>query len=112
MNNIMIIDGQRAVISYDPEINLFRGEFIGLNGSADFYASDVANLQAEASTSLKVFYEACEEAGIEPFKSYSGKFNVRIPPKLHAESAQAAAAAGVSLNDWLKTAIAHELRAS
>jgi len=110
MNNIMTIDGQKAVISYDPEINLFRGEFIGLNGSADFYGSDVASLEAEGSLSLKVFLETCKDEGITPFKSYSGKFNVRIPPQLHAESVEAAAAAGKSLNDWLKVAIAHELR--
>lgn len=29
MNNIMIIDGYRAVIQYDPDIEMFRGEFIG-----------------------------------------------------------------------------------
>ena len=41
MKNTMIINGHRAVIQYDPEIELFRGEFIGLNGGADFYAADI-----------------------------------------------------------------------
>ena len=40
MKNIMQIDGCHAVINYDAEINLFRGEFINLNGGADFYALD------------------------------------------------------------------------
>ena len=30
-------DGYKAVIAYDPEIEMFRGEFVGLNGAADFY---------------------------------------------------------------------------
>ena len=34
-------DGYKAVIAYDPEIEMFRGEFVGLNGAADFYASDL-----------------------------------------------------------------------
>lgn len=34
--NIMEIDGYKAVIAYDPDINLFRGGFIELNGGADF----------------------------------------------------------------------------
>ncbi|STY64445.1 Uncharacterized protein encoded in hypervariable junctions of pilus gene clusters [Mannheimia haemolytica] len=38
MRNIMDINGYKAVIAYDPETELFRGEFIGLNGGADFYA--------------------------------------------------------------------------
>ena len=34
--NIMEINDYRALIQYDPEIELFRGEFIGLNGGSDF----------------------------------------------------------------------------
>ena len=30
MNNIMVIDGYRAIIQYDPDIEMFRGEFTGL----------------------------------------------------------------------------------
>ena len=28
----MVIDEVKAVITYDPEIEMFRGEFLGLNG--------------------------------------------------------------------------------
>ena len=34
--NMMEINGFNAVIKYDPEIEMFRGEFVGLNGGADF----------------------------------------------------------------------------
>ena len=40
--NTMTIDGYQATIAYDEEIDMFRGEFIGLNGGADFYATDCA----------------------------------------------------------------------
>jgi predicted HicB family RNase H-like nuclease len=30
--NIMTINGYNAVIAYDEEIDMFRGEFTGLNG--------------------------------------------------------------------------------
>jgi predicted HicB family RNase H-like nuclease len=59
---------------------MFRGEFVGLNGGADFYASDADGLKREGAISLKVFIEACQEDGVDPFKSYSGKFVLRIPP--------------------------------
>ena len=52
MNNVMIIDGHKAVIQYDPETEMLRGEFIGLNGGADFYADNVADLHREGMTSL------------------------------------------------------------
>lgn len=101
MKNIMEIDGYRAIIQFDPDIAMFRGEFIGLNGGADFYAADVAGLRREGAVSLKVFLEMCREDGVEPRKSYSGRFNLRISPELHASAAAAAAAEGKSLNQWI-----------
>ena len=55
MKNIMKIDGYDAVINYDPEIEMFRGEFINLNGGADFYASDIQGLHKEGQASLNMF---------------------------------------------------------
>lgn len=92
MKNTMIIDGYTAVIQYDPEIGLLRGEFVGLNGGADFYASDVAGLKREGKISLQVFLEMCAQDGVAPRRAFSGKFNVRVSPALHADSALAAVA--------------------
>lgn len=110
MINQMTINGVKAVITYDPDIDLFRGEFVGLNGGADFYASDVAGLKREGEISLRVFMEACQEDGVEPFKSFSGKFNVRIPTELHAEIVSAATANGKSLNQWISETLSREVR--
>lgn len=98
MMNIMEIKGYKAIIQYDPVIDKFRGEFIGLTGGADFYASNIKDLHKEAEISLKVFFEICREEGVSPDKEYSGKFNLRVSPKLHAEVAAKAAAEGKSLN--------------
>lgn len=101
MKNVMIIDGYRAVIHYDPEIEMFRGEFAGLNGGADFYARDIDGLRREGEISLKVFLEACEEDGVSPRRQFSGKFMLRVDPRVHEEVAFAAAAQGKSLNQWV-----------
>ena len=91
--NTMELDGYKAKIEYDPELDQFRGEILGLNGSADFYGKSPSSLRKEFKKSLKVFLEVCEEKGIPPTKEYSGKFNLRIPPRLHNEiSARATAA--------------------
>ena len=105
MMNTMEIEGYRTVIRYDPEIEMFRGEFLGLNGGADFYACDIEGLRKEGSLSLKVFLEMCDEEGVEPKKAHSGKFNVRVPPRLHATIASAATAEGKSLNQWVVDAL-------
>lgn len=100
MQNTMTIDAYQAVIAFDPAIQMFRGEFLGLNGGADFYAKDVKGLQREGRISLKVFLDACAEDGVEPRKQFSGKFSLRIDPSLHEAAVIAAAAHGKSLNQW------------
>ena len=109
MNNIMAIDGYRAVIQYDPGVEMFRGEFVGLNGGADFYADSVSDLRKEGRVSLRVFLEECERLGIQPSKSYSGKFQVRLPAEIHEHAVDAATARGQSLNQFVATAIEHEI---
>jgi predicted HicB family RNase H-like nuclease len=105
MNNILIIDDHRAVIVYDPEIDMFRGEFMNLSGGADFYAKDTDGLRREGSKSLEVYLAMCKENAIEPYKSFSGKFNIRISPELHAAAVTAATAKGQSLNKFVSEAI-------
>lgn len=105
MKNMLDIDGYHAVVSFDPEISLFRGEFLGLTGGADFYAPDVDGLLAEGRKSLKAFLELCEEHGVAPRRAYSGRFNVRIDPQTHADAAVAAASNDQSLNEWVAEAI-------
>ena len=99
--NIMTVEGHKAKIEYDPEIDMFRGEILGLNGGADFYGKTPDELRLEFKKSLEVFLEVCTEKAIEPYKEYSGKFSLRIPPELHAEIASKASTEGKSLNQWI-----------
>jgi predicted HicB family RNase H-like nuclease len=83
MQNVMVIEGYPAVISFAPQIQMFRGEFPGLNGGADFYAKEVEGLQREGKISLRIFLDACAEDGVEPRKNFSGKFSLRVDPSTH-----------------------------
>ena len=104
--NMMTIDGYNAKIEYDAEIDVFRGEILGLTGGADFYGKTPKELRAEFRKSLTVFLEVCQEKGIEPRRNYSGKFNLRIPPELHERLAIAAQAEGKSINTLAQEALA------
>lgn len=109
--NIIQIGGHQAVLSYDPDTNLLRGEFLGLNGGADFYGQSVDELMSEGQRSLDVFLEVCRERGINPLKSFSGKFQLRLRKATHERATLAAAARGVSLNTLIEEAVEHELEA-
>lgn len=73
MGNVMAIKNQEALIVFDSELEMFRGEFVNLNGSADFYALSVQELHREGEVSLNTFLDVCQEQGIEPYKHHSGK---------------------------------------
>ena len=103
--NIMTLDGYSAKIEYDAELDMFRGEILGLAGGADFYGKNPKELRAEFKKSLQVFLEVCREKGIEPRRNYSGKFNLRIPPELHEQLAIAAQAEGKSINALAQEAL-------
>ena len=103
--NVMTVDGYQARIDYDPELDVFRGEILGLSGGADFYGKNPKALRVEFRRSLKVFLDVCREEGIEPRRRFSGKFNLRITPELHEKLAIAAQAQGKSINALAQEAL-------
>ena len=105
MMNRMEINGYQAIIQYDPEIEMFRGEFLGLNGGADFYAKDIEGLHREGEISLDMFLEMCREDGVEPRKEYTGQLNLHVPPTLHEKIATSAAVSGKGLSEWVAEAL-------
>lgn len=107
----MTLDGYSAKIEYDAELDLFRGEILGLNGGADFYGKNPKELRAEFKKSLQVFLDVCKEKAIEPRRNYSGKFNLRIPPELHERLAIAAQAEGKSINSFAQEALQNRVAA-
>jgi predicted HicB family RNase H-like nuclease len=107
MMNVMEINGVKAVIAFDPEINMFRGEFVGLNGGADFYSTDIDGLRREGETSLKVFLDMCAEEGVSPYRKTSGRLNLRLSQELYDKATTLAKASGKSLNSWIADVIRH-----
>lgn len=105
MNNVIDIQGHKALVSFDPDLGMLRGEFLHLNGGADFYADSIETLRKEGAISLRVFLDMCAEKGIEPHRQFSGKFNLRLDPKTHEAAVIAARAEDKSLNEWISDVI-------
>jgi predicted HicB family RNase H-like nuclease len=109
--NLMEYSGYSAKIEYDSELDMFRGEILGLTGGADFYGKNPKELRAEFKKSLEVFLEVCREKGIEPRRKFSGKFNLRIPTALHEKLAIVAQAEGKSINTLAQEALLQRIAA-
>jgi predicted RNase H-like HicB family nuclease len=85
-------------------------EFPGLVAEGDSAKEALESLEAAAAA----WIESAVETGNtipEPVElgGYSGKIALRIPRGLHKRSAEMASLEGVSLNQWLTTALAHYL---
>ena len=100
MNTMEFEGGYKAVIAYNPEIEMFLGEFFGLNGDADFYAKDATGLKREGEISLRVFLQMCEEEGVPPRKP-GGKFALRLDQETYHQAGISAKAKGWNLNQWI-----------
>ncbi len=109
MNNILEFkNGYKAAISYDPEIDMFRGDFVGLNGGADFYASDIEGLKHEGAISLEIFLEECKAHNITPTKKES-KFALRLEPDLYAHVVAYAKSKNMSINSFIVDSLKKQL---
>ncbi|MFQ2132439.1 hypothetical protein ACK34S_07995 [Aeromonas hydrophila] len=81
MTNSIAIKGYKANYTFDDDVGMYRGEFVGLNGCVDFYAKDIDSLKIEGDISLRVFLDVCKEQGIEPVVSRP-KMRNNIPARL------------------------------
>ena len=108
---MMSLDGYNAKIEYDADLDMFRGEILGLNGGADFYGKNAKELRAEFKQSLQVFLDVCREKGLEPRRNYSGKYNLRISPELLEKLAIVAQTEGKSINTLAQEALQQRVAA-
>lgn len=68
MKNIMTYGDHLATVVYDEDIECFRGDILGLTGSADFYGYSVSDLKDNFAISLDVYLDECKKHNINPYK--------------------------------------------
>ncbi len=64
--NVMTVDGYHAKIECDEELDLFRGEILGLNGGADFYGKNPEDLRTEFKNPCKFFWRFATREASNP----------------------------------------------
>lgn len=86
---------------YDQEADIFHGQVMNLTDIITFQGRSIDELKQALADSVEDYLEFCAEEGKTPEKPYSGRFNVRLSPKVHQLLALEAARDGVSLNSWV-----------
>ena len=98
---MMQYKGYVGNVEFDDEANIFHGDVINLRDVITFQGKTVDELRYAFQESIDDYLEFCAERGDSPEKPYSGKFMVRIEPKLHKAVALRAMLMHKSLNAWI-----------
>ena len=88
-------------VEYDDDEKTFHGEVLGIKDAMNFQGKTVEELEQSFQASIDVYLDLCEQRGEKPEKTFSGTFNLRIDPDLHAKLSIKAKAAGMSLNSYI-----------
>jgi len=86
---------------YDDDTKTFCGKILGLKEAIMFQGKTVEELEFSFRTSIDTYLILCERRGEKSEKTFSGTFNLRIDPDLHAKLSIKAKAAGMSLNSYI-----------
>ncbi len=98
---MMKYKGYTGHVEYDDEAKIFHGEVLGIKDVVTFQGTTVNEIEEAFKGSVDDYLAFCAERGEEPDKPFSGKFNLRISPELHAKLSIAAELQGVSLNNYI-----------
>ena len=94
-------------VAFDDENEIFSGEVINTKDVITFQSDTAHGLKQAFIDSIEDYVEFCHERNESPEKPFSGKFNLRVSPKLHREVYVAAKNSGMSLNSWVCDILQH-----
>ena len=69
----------------------------------------VEELAKDFEGAVDDYLSLCEEKGVQPRKPYTGVLNVRLTHEIHSGAAMAASKAGITINAFIKNAVARAL---
>ena len=93
--------GYIAKIEFDDEDQILTGVVIGMDDLICFHVENTHEIIPVFHSVIDNYLKACKEEGIQPQKSFSGRFMLRLPPQLHAKVAALASSAEKSINSWI-----------
>ena len=88
-------------INYNDDMKILHGEVIDTRDVITFKGKIVDEIEQAFREYIDDYLEFCNERGEQPDKPFSGKFILRMRPKLHHKLFLKANRSGKSLNKWV-----------
>jgi predicted HicB family RNase H-like nuclease len=86
---------------YDSQAHTFHGEVVGTRDVVTFQGQNLPDLGKAFQESVDDYLAFCASSGQPPERPFSGKFVTRVSPEVHKRLSDLAAAAGLSLNQFI-----------
>ena len=100
--DIMLIGGIPALISYQVPRSVFRGVFVGLNAEVDFFASTVAGLEPHGEAALRSFLNLCQSNRRSPLLLSGDAQKTYLLEEIYEQMAEPARRCGIDLYDVVR----------
>ena len=113
-SNIITIKGQPAAVTFEADINAFRGKFLNVNGYCDFVATSIEALYREGESALDEWMADCEEDGIAPFREEEEqkRLTLRVPHHIDSRLTIVARQHSISKNQLIVDVLEREFSAT
>ena len=108
--NTLKYKGYIGSVAYSEPDKVFYGKLEGIDDLVNYEGESVKELTSAFHEAVEDYLIFCKEHNCKPEKSYSGAFNVRVAPCLHRDIANLAAEAGISINAFVKRALAEAVK--
>jgi predicted HicB family RNase H-like nuclease len=109
MKNLLRYKNFLAHVQYSTDDDVFFGKIEGINDLVTFEGTNTVELKSAFREAVDDYIILCQEHSKDIYKSYKGSFNIRVSPKLHREVSNIALMQGISLNQFVQSALEHEV---
>ena len=105
MSNLIEHKGYYGTVEFSSGDNVLYGKVLGIDGLISYEGNSVQELMSDFIEAVEDYLKMCADEGIEPQRTYRGKFNVRVSPELHRTLAKYSASHVQTLNSAVEEAI-------
>jgi len=99
-----------GTFNYVEEDNILHGKIEGILDLVTFEGESIKEIKDSFIEAVEDYISLCAEVGKEPYKSFKGVFNVRVPSILHRKASLVAVKKNMNLNQFVQKAIEDELK--
>ncbi len=112
MKKSMKYKGYLGSVEVSFEDDCLHGKVLFINDSIIYEGSTPSELEQQFKAAVSDYIAFCKEVEKDPQKPFSGSFNVRVSATVHEQAAKESYLLGLSLNEFVKTAIEEKIQAT